>query len=594
MTYEQAYEEVQNLLSDKKAYRKFRFARKEFDDGIKEIILQYTSFIPFDCSFITRLYYFFNKKTDLNRCVICNAPILRDTNSPYDYSVCLCGKKECLVEQRRQGVRNKFGVDNVMELKEFRDKISTSNTKTKEEQDKINNKRTNTCLERYGVTNGGATVLANQKKSIAYHNLTSEEVIQRKQKRQETCQERYGVSSVMQLDEFKEKSLNALRGHFENSSDFNRRNIFEYDGIFFDSSFELYYYIWATETGKNISRTDTAFEYFVDGTKHYYIPDFNVDGEYVEIKGRHLINENGDWTNPFTDNKDLLEVYKHKGICARQHGVVVISDISEQKEFVDNKYTKQFVPLFRKHLDFPYLNPDLKDLSDLGLIHHFHKSVYEANRKGFLSPVDAWKDKDLIKKSAVNRLQYVGSCTPQNVLQGFNVAKIAPKVSVFSPTLAKQLIEEYVEEPIIVDPFSGFSGRLLGALKCGKQYVGYDLNEKHVEESNEILTYLNKHESASVECKDLLTSEPTQLDSTALFTCPPYNDKEHWNTDDVNLSCDEWIDKCLEKYKCSTYLFVVDKTEKYKQFVVDTLKNRSHFNTNFEYVILIKQHDLVD
>ena len=35
------------------------------------------------------------------------------------------------------------------------------------------------------------------------------------------------------------------------------------------------------------------------------------------------------------------------------------------------------------------------------------------------------------------------------------------------------------------------------------------------------------------------------------------------------------------------YLFVVDETEKYKNYIVETIENKSHFGSNFEYVILI-------
>ena len=44
---------------------------------------------------------------------------------------------------------------------------------------------------------------------------------------------------------------------------------------------------------------------------------------------------------------------------------------------------------------------------------------------------------------------------------------------------------------------------------------------------------------------------------------------------------------CLEKYKCEKYLFVVDKTEKYKNYIVEKLEKKSHFGNICEYVVLI-------
>lgn len=197
------------------------------------------------------------------------------------------------------------------------------------------------------------------------------------------------------------------------------------------------------------------------------------------------------------------------------------------------------------------------------------------------------ENKDLVKKSALNRLKYVHSCKPTDVIQGFNVAKFAPKVSVFSPKLAAQLVEKYVTTPAIVDPFSGFSGRMLGALQHNKLYSGFDINSVHVAESNEIIHYLHAENQLSVSIKDLLTTSEANYMNTTLFTCLPYNLKEQWNDVETNLSCDEWIDLCIEKYKCNAYLFVVDNTTKYQHNMVETITNKSHFGSNNEYVVLI-------
>jgi tRNA G10 N-methylase Trm11 len=269
--------------------------------------------------------------------------------------------------------------------------------------------------------------------------------------------------------------------------------------------------------------------------------------------------------------------------------VKIITDYSEYENYVNEKYTKDFVNLFKNNLEFPYLNTDLKNKGDLGLIQHFHKSIYEAHRKNKPSPIEAWNDKELIYKCALNRLKYMGHCKPSDILQGFNVTKLAPKISVFKPELATSLIKKYLNEyTTIIDPFSGFSGRLLGSHNCDKNYVGFDINEKHVQESKEIINY-KQIKIATVETEDLIFAQTRTYEHAALFTCPPYGGKEHWNNDndEVEKTCDEWIDLCIEKHKCSKYLFVVDETEKYKDYIVETLTNTSHFGSNNEYVILI-------
>ncbi len=246
--------------------------------------------------------------------------------------------------------------------------------------------------------------------------------------------------------------------------------------------------------------------------------------------------------------------------------------------------------LFNIKIPFPYLNPNLKEKTDFAIIQHFHKSIYEASKKGKPSPLDAWQDKDIIKKVALNRLKYVGSCKPSDILQGLSVTRIAPKISVFKPSTAEYLIEKYLSEfSEIVDPFSGFSGRMIGSMNCGKKYTGKDINEKHVLESNEIIQY-KEYQNCSIVVEDLLKKENTEIHE-CLFTCPPYGGKEHWNekNDEVEKTCDEWIDICLQKYKCKKYLFVVDETEKYKDRIVENLQNKKGlFSNRQEFVILIE------
>jgi hypothetical protein len=59
-----------------------------------------------------------------------------------------------------------------------------------------------------------------------------------------------------------------------------------YEGIWCDSTWELAYIIWCKSLGKNITRNSETFQYEFDGKQRRYLPDFIVDGQIVEIKGR--------------------------------------------------------------------------------------------------------------------------------------------------------------------------------------------------------------------------------------------------------------------------------------------------------------------
>ena len=223
------------------------------------------------------------------------------------------------------------------------------------------------------------------------------------------------------------------------------------------------------------------------------------------------------------------------------------------------------------------------------LIQHFHPSIYHAHVNGKPSPYEAWSNDKLLKRVIQNRIIYQNYLNPSKILQGFNVSKTAPKVSVFSASRAKILISKYLSDyDTIFDPFSGFSGRMLGTISLGKKYIGQDVSDIHVRESNNMIEFLRDNGinvDATVTQADILQSSG---EYPCLFTCPPYGLKEVWQGEITDSrSCDDWIDICINNFKCSRYLFVVDNTERYKDYMVDIIINKSHFGLNKEYVIMI-------
>lgn len=489
--------------------------------------------------------------------------------------------------QAKQTCLEKYGVENPLQNKEVEQKRSRENMclygsdnykrnlleKYGNEKYRNSEKAKETNLEKYGVENPFA----------------AEQV---KEKIKNTLIERYGVENILKLPETiektKETNLERYGYEWSQQSDVIRKKQqyrYRYNNLTFDSSWEIAYYIWLIDNNIKFEyQPGIHFEYIYEDKKHYYCPDFIVDGKYQELKGTQFF-ENGKMINPYDRSMDGLYEAKHQ--CMIANNVDIITDCTKYLDYVEEKYTKDFIPLFKNNLEFPYLNTDLHDTSDLGIIQHFHKSIYEASRKGKPSPLEAWQNKDLIKRCALNRLKYIGRCKPSDILQGFNVTKIAAKISVFKPFLAKTLITKYLNDYTeIFDPFSGFSGRMIGAELCGKKYIGQDIHTGHVTESNEIINYKN-YTNSIVSVQNILTD--TNKTYETLFTCPPYGGKEHWNkdNDEIEKTCDEWIDICLDKYKCKKYLFVVDTTEKYKNNIVETIENKSHFGSNNEYVILI-------
>ena len=231
----------------------------------------------------------------------------------------------------------------------------------------------------------------------------------------------------------------------------------------------------------------------------------------------------------------------------------------------------------------------LKANSGLRVVNHFHPSIFKANTKGKPSPFEAWQDKDAIERCIHNRIIYANNLDPSTIMRGLTTSLIAPKISVFSPSTAFILARKYLQGcQTIVDPCSGFSGRLLGVSSAlpGSKYIGFDINPVTVKESQTLIQSL-KISNVEVTCLD---STGISYSADALFTCPPYGDTENWNQEIQNHSVEDWIEICLSRFHCKRYLIVIPSwVTEFDSFCVETISNRNHLNSKSgEKVILIE------
>jgi len=281
---------------------------------------------------------------------------------------------------------------------------------------------------------------------------------------------------------------------------------------------------------------------------------------------------------------------------------------TRENPITDDMCKKEFMTLMTKERNY-------KTLSNI--IKRFHVSMNMAHVHNQLSPLDGWNEiknnKEKFRVFYRNRLR----CSDwfkekDNVLHlikgevpefiygiGLSTSRISQNVTFFKPDLTKYLITKYCDDVVnVFDPFSGYSGRMLGTLALGKNYYGRDLCEYSVNESKEIYEFIkpllneyykDKNIICDLKIEDATTNKEIGYD--CLLTCPPYEDIESWPGVDSEIkNCDEWIDICLDNYDCKKYIFVVDnKIEKYKDYIKEELNNTSHFGNNKEYIIVIEK-----
>ena len=431
------------------------------------------------------------------------------------------------------------------------------------------------------------------------------------EKRKQTCLDRYGVEHAAQSSKIQAKMQNTyfnrtgythmshnpeVRSRTAKSAKLSKleskiRDLFDNYNI----SYEQHYMI---------SSESRSHEF------DFYLPEYKI-----------LIDADGVYYHSYLsdpDGKHSIDYYDdlRMSLVPEDHQFYLIVEGTEEKSVkklaeilksIDEKIFDYDSYLFNwcRSIEFPYpsysdkrMQSDWTNLCKYenvkyvnqcrigeSILLNFHRSLYDCRVHGYTSPLEAWNDDAKLKKVIANRLIYVNDVDPSKILRGFNVSKICPRVSVFNPILAKYLIQKYLSEfQEIFDPFSGFSGRMLGTAACGKKYIGQDLNLRAVEESNKIISYLELHR-ASVTHRDIFNSYGVY---ECLLTCPPYNEKEVYASETRFLSCDAWIEECLRRFKCKKYVFVVDHTEKFQNCIKEELKSTSHFNNVKETVIVIE------
>ena len=489
---------------------------------------------------------------------------------------------ESVKEKRRQTCKEKYDSENYMQCKDFKEKTEVTN------------------LREYGVKNAGgsdvaiakikATKLANYGDEN-YNNmeqtyLTKEikygdKYYNNKMKTRQTWQKTYNIdiTSPIQIPGVKLKALS-----YSSKMTTPEKKLFEF---LKNRKFQFQY-------GYELNGKSFDFAIFNNNELKLLI---EIDGIYYhglteDRNGKHVRGEND--CERFSKVPENVKYI----VCDEDNIENCFGEIVKVYDMDYDEWIKTIINDLPKEFPFPKyddkrLQKDWNHLQEWewnknsyvgsSIVRHFHESIWEAHVGKNISPVECWNNKELLEKTVKNRMIYSSRLSSQSIVDGFNICKIAPKVSVFNPMLAKYLIKTYLNEfSEVFDPFSGFSGRMLGCCALGKKYVGQDINTKHVIESNRIIDYLRLN--ASVKEQDIFID---QGEYECLFTCPPYGLKEIWNEHETNYTCDMWIAQCITRYDCKKYLFVVDSSERYKDYIIGEITNSSHFGNRKEYIVLI-------
>lgn len=270
-------------------------------------------------------------------------------------------------------LKNKYGTESFFNSKEFL------------------KKRSETMLKKFGALYSGQIPKLCEKAKqtkIKKHGSLENAEKERIKKQKKTCLKKYGVESTNSLKEVKQKQQSSKKKKYKNGN-YNleklRKNSLKkrgfespnsdplvkekqrnskkikygnpygptstrvfYEGLNFDSLWEVYFYIYHKEKGSKIQREPFFLNYFVKGVSHRYYPDFKINGQLFEIKGTQFFNEKDQFVE--FGKKEPDEKSKAKWDCMLKNNVKILKekDILFYKKFAEDLKGKDFFKNLRK------------------------------------------------------------------------------------------------------------------------------------------------------------------------------------------------------------------------------------------------------
>ena len=330
--------------------------RHKFKDFFPEL---YSDFIKFDVDmpFGQKLWHFLQDDFDLSLgyceadgCL--NKCNFKSFKEGYNHHCsCSCAQNDDIVQNKIKITNlEKYGVEHAAQSEEIKKKAEQVNlekygTIYAAQSEYVKNKIRQTNLERYGVDNYSKT----------------QECLN---KMKNTCMEKYGVDNYSKTNEFGDKYRNTMLNnygveHYSKTPEysikckntnlirygtesyaqtseflkFHKKRV-EYDGLTFDSSWEVIVYKYCKKYNKEFEyQPNVKLEYEYDNKKHYYQPDFLIDGQLYEVKGDQFF-EGDKMINPYNRGQDELIESKYQ--CIIKNNVIILrgDDIKRIKEML--------------------------------------------------------------------------------------------------------------------------------------------------------------------------------------------------------------------------------------------------------------------
>lgn len=176
---------------------------------------------------------------------------------------------------------------------------------------------------------------------------------------------------------------------------------------------------------------------------------------------------------------------------------------------------------------------------------YFCKSFYSATDSKKITMLDVFNDDSKLKRLIKNRLgldwldadergpgvNESFNLSFKMIIQGMRSMRLVSSISMFKPEIAKYVCMKYSNEGELVGDYSaGFGGRLLGAMSCGRRYVGTDpLTTNELESMARFFKFKHSNYKLINTGSEHFKGEENSVD--LYWSSPPYYDLEYYSDD---------------------------------------------------------------
>ena len=296
-----------------------------------------------------------------------------------------------------------------------------------------------------------------------------------------------------------------------------------------------------------------------------------VEGNRIEI---NKFNKIDNWLSGGGAKKKFNDLKKEEMLLKRRHGkydeIVNINDTNLTNHYIatlDKDEREALIePLFNHFRNLGWLYPDdreqdlkkswnnlVKFKPDLNknvldnnsslstnLCYYFCHNFFNTTERGALGMVEIFNNDAKLRRLIGNRLglDWYGTTNKETftisfkmLIKGMRSMRMINGTSIFKPSIAKYLYMKYSSVGDTVFDYScGWGGRLLGAMSCGRKYIGSD--PLTVPELKNMVDYFNFRDVTLINDG----SENVMLGEDLVdfcFSSPPYYDQEYYSAEET-------------------------------------------------------------